>query len=185
MDTRAASMHIRAQGTNMSSCNVVSHIVRLLFPGWCWNVHVVPRVTARPARVFRTGDPETLPLCAAACEHCYWHDTMLYWRGGLRIQYLLCDVWSWSRPLGRSPFVSLQRASIFFGGVQALTRTSSPVDDAAFRTVRDTYVGGRPDVHGQDTVPQFVRMLSCRVSSCTHEPLRSYISHSSTSQAYS
>ena len=68
-------------------------------------------------------------------------------------------------PLGRSPFVSLQRASIFWEGVQALTRTSSPVDDAAFRTVRYTYVGGRPDVHGQDTVPQFVRMLSCRVIS--------------------
>ena len=52
-----------------TSFNGVSHTVRLLFPGWCCNLHVVPRVTAKPARVFRTGDPETLPLCAAACEH--------------------------------------------------------------------------------------------------------------------
>ena len=81
-------------------------------------------------------------------------------------------------PLGRSPFVSLQRATFFFEGVQALTRTSSPVDDAAFRTVRDTYVGGRPDVHGQDALHHFIRMLTRRVSSCTHAPLRTYISHS-------
>ena len=40
----------------------------------------------------------------------------------------------------------------------------APMDDAAFRTVRVTYVGSRPEVHGQATMPQFVRMLSCRVS---------------------
>ena len=52
-----------------TSCNGVSHIVRLLFPGWCCNLHVVPRVTAKPARVFQNVDPETLPLCGVACEH--------------------------------------------------------------------------------------------------------------------
>ena len=114
-------MHIRAQGTNMSSCNGVSHIVRLLFPGWCWNVHVVPRVTARPARVFRTGDPETLRLCAAACEHRYWHDTMLYWRGGLRIKYFLSDVSFWSRPPAGHHLSACSALSGFLF-VQALTR---------------------------------------------------------------
>ena len=62
---------------SMNHCTVIAHslkreiakFVRLLLPGRCCNLHVVPRVTAKPARVFRTGDPETLPLCAAACEH--------------------------------------------------------------------------------------------------------------------
>ena len=45
------------------------------------------------------------------------------------------------------------------------------MDDVACRTVRDTYAGGTSDVHGQHTVPQLARMLSCRVNSCTPEPL--------------
>ena len=62
---------------SMNHCAVIAHslkresakFVRLLLPGRCCNLHVVPRVTAKPARVFRNGDPETLPLCAVACEH--------------------------------------------------------------------------------------------------------------------
>ena len=48
---------------------------------------------------------------------------------------------------------------------QPHTRTPSDMDDAVCRTVRDTYVGGTPDVLGQDAVSEFVRMLSCRVIS--------------------
>ena len=63
---------------SMNHCMLSLHIplsedvpkfVRLLLPGRCCNLHVVPRVTAKPARVFQNDDPETLPLCGVACEH--------------------------------------------------------------------------------------------------------------------
>ena len=68
---------------------------------------------------------------------------------------------------------------------QPHTRTPRPMDDAACRTVKCTHECRRPVVHGQDTVPQFVRMLFCRVISSTHELVGSYIRDSSTSHAYS
>ena len=92
-DTRAASMHIRALGTNTSSSSVVSQFVRMLcYTGWCRVVHVVPRVAAMPARVFQNRNPQTLRFCTAAREHSSWHGTMLYWGGGLRGETNRSDV---------------------------------------------------------------------------------------------
>ena len=65
--------------------------------------YVVPCVAAKNAREFHISYQAMLRFCTAACEKCSRHDTMLYWRGGLRHEMSHSDV---SCPPGRLPVTS-------------------------------------------------------------------------------